>query len=213
MKRIASTFFFVLLSSAQTFQGSLRGRIIDPNGAAVGSVRVTLTDQATALLRSTVSNDTGEYVFPSLTPATYTVIAEAVGFKRLERRGVTVSTQAALTLDLSLELGQVTEQVNVTAETPQLEASDASTGQVLDSKRSRICRFSAAIRSTWQSWLRTSFLPEIRSLLECRTKMRTRRCPSPEGRCEQITISSMESPSPIRQIEPSLFRHRKRSRS
>lgn len=135
MKRIASVFLFVFVSAAQTFQGSLRGRIIDPNGAAVASVRLTLTDEATALVRSTISNDSGEYAFPSLTPATYTVTVEAVGFKRLERRGVVVATQAALTLDLTLELGQVTEQVNVTADTPQLEATDASTGQVLDSQK------------------------------------------------------------------------------
>jgi hypothetical protein len=105
MKRFASIFLFVLVSAAQTFQGSLRGRVVDPNGAAATSVRLTLTDEATALVRSTVSNDSGEYVFPSLTPATYTVTAGAVGFRRLERHGIVVATQTAVTIDLTLELG------------------------------------------------------------------------------------------------------------
>ena len=90
------------LAFAQSFQGSLRGRVKDPRGAAATRAKITIIDQATSATRATVTNDQGEYEFPAVTPATYTVRAEAPGFKRLERTGVLVSTQAAVTLDLDL---------------------------------------------------------------------------------------------------------------
>jgi hypothetical protein len=120
---------------AQGFQGSLRGRVIDPNGAAVPATKITLIDEGTSLSRATLTTAVGEFAFASLTPATYSVIAEAPGFKRLERRGVVVSTQSAVTVDLALELGQVTEQVNVTEESPALETANASTGTVVDRQK------------------------------------------------------------------------------
>lgn len=123
------------LSLAQSFQGSLRGRVTDPNGAAVPGVKVSAIDEGTALSRATITSGEGEFTFSSLTPATYSLTAEAPGFKRLERRGVVVSTQSAITVDLRLELGQVTEQINVTEESPLIETANASTGQVIDRQK------------------------------------------------------------------------------
>ena len=132
-------FVYVLLVSglvlAQSFQGSLRGRVTDPDGAATSKTKITITDEATSAIRATTTNDQGEYVFTAVTPATYTVSAEAAGFKRLERKGVLISTQAAATVDLALELGQVTEKIDVTADAPLLETGEASTGQVIDSQK------------------------------------------------------------------------------
>ena len=132
-------FVYVLLISvvafAQSFQGSLRGRILDPSGAAVQSAKLTITDEATKLSRATITSDQGDYAFNAVTPATYTVTVEAPGFKRSERPGVLVSTQAAVTVDLRLELGAVGEQVDVTAEAPPLQTADASTGQLIDSQK------------------------------------------------------------------------------
>jgi hypothetical protein len=132
--------FFVFLAVipslwAQTFQGSLRGRVIDASGAATASVKVTLTDERTSLERTTVSNRTGEYTFAAVNPSTYTVSVEAAGFRHLDRRGVEVATQGAVTVDLQLEIGQVSEQVNVTAEAAPLETADASTGQLIDNRK------------------------------------------------------------------------------
>lgn len=136
MKRfLLAVLLFCTLSFAQTFQGSLRGRVSDPNGAAAQSVKITLTDEATSVSRSTLSNDQGEYVFTSVTPAAYTVTAELTGFKRVDQKGVRISTQAAVTLDFALELGQVNETVDVVADTPLLQTADASTGQLLDRQK------------------------------------------------------------------------------
>lgn len=122
-------------SWAQTFQSSLRGRVSDPNGGVTAEARLTLVDHGTNVARSTVSNNDGEYVFSSISPSTYTLTVEAPGFKRLERTNLIIATQAAVTLDVRLELGQVSEQINVTEDAPALQTADASTGQVIDGQK------------------------------------------------------------------------------
>jgi len=135
MKTLVIAIFVIGAAFAQTFQGSLRGRVTDPSGAATSGARIAITDEATSVSRSTVTNDQGEYVFTAVTPATYTVSAEAPNFKRIERKGVEVRTQTAVTADLQLELGKVSEQVEVTTEAPLLETGAASTGQAIDSQK------------------------------------------------------------------------------
>ncbi|HEX4135106.1 MAG TPA: carboxypeptidase-like regulatory domain-containing protein [Bryobacteraceae bacterium] len=139
MKLVISTILFAVLFSTaafgQSFQGSLRGRVLDPNGAGTPTAKITLTDEATSVPRTTVSDEKGEYDFAALTPATYTVTVEAAGFKKLERKGVVILTQINSTLDVTLEIGQVSEQVNVTAEAPALQTADASTGQLIQNQQ------------------------------------------------------------------------------
>jgi hypothetical protein len=135
MKLFVSALLITAMAFAQSFQGSLRGRVVDPDGSPTPNAKLTITDETTKLSRATITNERGEYVFPAVTPATYTVAAEAPGFKRLDHPGVLISTQAAVTVDLQLELGKVSEQVDVTAEVPELETSDASTGQLIESQK------------------------------------------------------------------------------
>ena len=135
MKLLISAFLLSTLTLAQTFQGSLRGRVADPAGAAVTTATLTLTDEGTLESRKTIPNGQGEYTFAAVTPSTYTLTIESAGFKHLEHKSIVVSTQAAVTVDLSLELGQVNESVNVTAETSALQTADASTGQVIDTQQ------------------------------------------------------------------------------
>jgi hypothetical protein len=123
------------MAFGQTFQGTLRGRILDPSGNATSNAKVLITDEATKVGRGTVSNDQGEYVFTAVNPATYTLTVELPGFKKLERKGVAIETQAVVAIDLTLEIGQVSDSVNVVAETPQLQTADASTGQEIDAQK------------------------------------------------------------------------------
>ena len=132
MRLACTLIIFSAMVWAQSFQGSLRGRVVDPRDSVVPVAKITLVDEATSVTRATVSNDQGEFSFPAVTPGTYTVQAEAPGFKQLAQRGVVVSTQTAINVDLKLEIGQVTETINVTEAAPLLEVADASTGQVLD---------------------------------------------------------------------------------
>ena len=135
MKTLVSFFLLLAIAAAQTFQGSLRGRITDPSGAAATGIRVLISTEGTSESRSTITNDQGEYVFTALTPATYSLNAEGPGFKRLQRLGIVVATQATVTADLKLELGAVNEQVNVVDEASPLETGDASNGQTVDRQK------------------------------------------------------------------------------
>jgi len=128
---------FLLMSVCwgQTFVGSVRGLIEDPGGAVVAGAKVTLRNQATNVTRDTVSNTGGEYVFAQLQPATYTIEVEVAGFKKLVRPNVVVGAAQQIGLDLKLELGAVTESVQVTTEVPVIENATASNGQVLDTQQ------------------------------------------------------------------------------
>ncbi|HWF07137.1 MAG TPA: carboxypeptidase regulatory-like domain-containing protein, partial [Bryobacteraceae bacterium] len=120
----------------QTFQGGIRGTIQDTSGAAISVAKVTLTDEGTGIARSTVSGNGGEYSFTAVNPATYTVSVEKPGFKKLDKKNTIVGTQEFLIVDLKLDVGDVTQSVNVTAEdAPLLETESASTGQMIDKQK------------------------------------------------------------------------------
>src|SRR5580658_5413184 len=99
---------------AQSYYGVIRGLVVDQNQGAVASAKVTIINEGTAEQRDSITNSKGEYVFNEVVPATYTVACEAPGFKRFERKNVIVATQAQVTADAKLEVGQVTESVQVT---------------------------------------------------------------------------------------------------
>ncbi len=117
----------------QGFQGGLRGSIKDAGGIVPG-VEVTLNNEQTNIKRSTVTNERGEYVFANVDPGNYGVKATLQGFKTVDRGGIRIGTQQFLTLDLTLEVGAITENVTVTGSAPLIETSNASTGTVLDTE-------------------------------------------------------------------------------
>ncbi len=123
------------LSLAQSFVGGVRGSVQDPGGAVIGDAKVTLINDATGTSRTTQSNALGEYTFSQVEPATYSISVEAAGFKKLNRTGVIVGTQETVSLDLKLEIGQVSESVQVTGEVSLVENATASNGQVLNSQQ------------------------------------------------------------------------------
>jgi hypothetical protein len=82
-----------------------------------------------------VANNLGEYVFSQVIPGKYAVAVEAPGFKKVERKDVILETQGNLTLDLALDVGNVSESVQVTSETPLIETASASQGQVIDNQK------------------------------------------------------------------------------
>ena len=123
------------IATAQNFVGGVRGLVQDPGGAVIVGATVTLTNDATGVARTATSNATGQYSFSQADPATYSITAEAQGFKKLTRPGVIIGTQEFLTIDLKMELGQMTESVQVTTEVPLVENTNASNGQVLNEQQ------------------------------------------------------------------------------
>ena len=117
-------------SLSQQFTGNIRGAVRDSDGVIPG-VTVTLINEGTSVSRETMSNDAGEYNFPAIPPATYTIRTSLAGYKTFERRGVRIATQQFVTIDLLLEVGAVNESVTVTGDAPIVETSNASHGTVL----------------------------------------------------------------------------------
>src|SRR5947209_352155 len=111
------------LAWTQSFAGGVRGTVFDAGGGAVNEVTLSLTDEAAGTHRSTLSSGDGSYNFSQVVPATYTITAEAPGFKRVERKHVIVATQEFVSLDLKLEVGAVSESIQVTAEVPLIESA------------------------------------------------------------------------------------------
>ena len=66
--------------SAQSYQGAVRGRVLDASGGAIPGTTVTLSNEATAVERSTISNEVGLYTFTSVDPATYSIVAASPGW-------------------------------------------------------------------------------------------------------------------------------------
>src|SRR5437870_925109 len=123
----------VTSANAQEFRGSITGRVTDPSGASVPGSQVTVTNSATNVSSSATTNEDGLYSVPYLAPGQYTVVAEMKGFKKL-LRSVEVRVGDKLTLDLPLEVGSITESVNIATDQP-LETNSATAGQVIDRRR------------------------------------------------------------------------------
>ena len=120
---------------AQDFRGSLSGRVTEASGAAVPNATVTITNLATNTNSSATTDDSGSYSLLYITSGSYRVTVEAKGFKKAVRDDVTVRIGDKLELAFSLEVGAVTDSVNITSEAPLLEANSGSAGQVVDQRR------------------------------------------------------------------------------
>jgi len=109
---------FLLLASVPAFgqgtRGSLRGLVADPNGAAINGATVTLKQVGTNEEFKATTDSQGAFVFPSLPPGKYSATVEASGFKRTELTEVIIEVNQQAKVDISLEVGAVTEQVTVT---------------------------------------------------------------------------------------------------
>jgi hypothetical protein len=117
---------------AQTYHGGIRGEVRDADGVIPGAT-VRVRSQSTETTRATVSNDAGQYAFPSLQPGTYTVSVEVPGFKPYERPGIDVGVQSFFVVDVLLEVGGISESIVVNAASPVLETADASRASSLGS--------------------------------------------------------------------------------
>ena len=120
---------------AQDGRGTLLGRITDSSAAAIPNAGIELLQKATGVRLTSRSNDQGNYEMPFLLPGFYQLGIEAAGFKKAVSDDIEIRVGDRLKLDFTLELGQLAETVTVTGETPLVEASTASLGQVTDRRR------------------------------------------------------------------------------
>lgn len=135
--RLSASFAVLLMFAGlagwgQESRANLEGRVTDPQGALVPGASVTVVSEATGVKQTTSANEQGAWVVRFLNPGTYKVTVSAPGFKTAERKGVTLQTADIKQLDMTLEVGQVSETVTVSAEAPLIDTSAATAGTVIE---------------------------------------------------------------------------------
>ncbi len=121
--------------SAQTVYGSIVGTVTDASGAAITGAAITLTNLGTNEARSTVADDSGNYTFVNLLPASYGIGVEKAGFKKLVRQPIQVEVQSAIRIDSTLQVGDASQTVAVTAEAPLVQTQNATIGNEVDARQ------------------------------------------------------------------------------
>lgn len=139
VQRLLLTTLFPLLLAfsgfAQTTSTTILGTITDPSGSAVAGAKVTATNARTQVKREDVTTSTGDYSFPLLDIGEYIVTVEAPGFKSASRANVLLQINEKLRVDFALQVGQVSERVEVTGAIAALKTDEASIGEVIEQRR------------------------------------------------------------------------------
>jgi hypothetical protein len=137
--RCMVVFMVVVLATAsvfaQTFRGTILGTVTDASGAAVNGAKVSVHNVSTGLERTTQTSGDGSYSVPELPLGSYTVTVEQSGFQSAVTRNVAVNVATESRVDVTLKPGQVSERVEVSAETlPQVETTSSELGGTLTTR-------------------------------------------------------------------------------
>ncbi len=139
LQTLLFSLFLVLTLSlslyGQSTFGTVDGTVTDPSGATIADAQVTLTNVGTQEKRTQPSGSSGLYQFVNVTPGNYKLEIQKPGFKHYTHENVVVQVQQDTHIDAILPVGQVTESVEVTAESPLLQAETSSLGQVIEERK------------------------------------------------------------------------------
>src|SRR5438046_6621788 len=142
MKHILTAPFIGLLLSVMTCgsvwaqaTAQISGSIQDQSGAVLRGAEVTATPTDTGISRMTITNETGYYVLPSLPLGPYRLEAGLPGFRTFVQRGIVLQVNSNPTINIVLQVGEVSEQVEVQANAEMVETSSVSVGQVMETAR------------------------------------------------------------------------------
>ena len=119
---------------AQSERGNITGLVTDPTGAAVAGAQLTLTQRDTNAIAKAVSTSTGEYNFPNLIPGAYRLEITSTGFKRFVQQNLMLSAGNTVRIDAALQLGQVSESVEITATAATIQTDNAKVSTVVENK-------------------------------------------------------------------------------
>ena len=121
--------------SAQEFRATVRGQVVDASQAALPGATVTVQNTETNEIATAITNAEGNYTIPFLRPGLYTLTVEMPGFQKYSRTDMRLQVNQTATINVTLALAGLAEEVTVVSETPLLETSNASRGDVIDNKR------------------------------------------------------------------------------
>jgi hypothetical protein len=140
MKRLLLSLSVLLLAAssamAQSSSGTISGRVVDPSGATIVGAEVRVINQVDQSARQFTTDANGDFLFPNLEPGVYTLAVKAAGFKSYDRKDLRLSASDRLAAgDIRLEVGAVSDTVEVTAEAAQVQTASAERSGTLDSKQ------------------------------------------------------------------------------
>ncbi len=138
MKRIAPWVLCLLTTSpafGQAFYGTVLGTVSDPGGSSIPAATATITNLGTAERRVIETDDAGNYQFTNLVPGQYRLEVEKSGFSRFLRDPIAVEVQSSVRIDVSMQVGDVSQTIEVTGQTPLLQTENASLGQVVEARK------------------------------------------------------------------------------
>jgi len=129
---------FLLVSPAnwaQTSTTAILGTVTDPAGAAVSGAKVRVIHDATQTLRETTTNESGNYSVLLINLGAYTVTVEQSRFQNVRYTGINVEVSARVRVDVTLQIGRVTESVTVSGGAPAIQTDQASLGEVINQRQ------------------------------------------------------------------------------
>jgi hypothetical protein len=133
---VAAVWLFTASSAiAQQSTGTIAGRVLDPQGAAVADATVTARNPGTGLVRTETSDHAGLYRLAALPVGVYEVRIEKEAFETITRKDVDVNVAQTQAIDVKLRIGAIAQDVTVTAAIPLIDATNSSVGQVVDPRR------------------------------------------------------------------------------
>src|SRR5439155_778749 len=122
------------LAWSQTTTAQITGRITDKTGGVIQGADITVVNVDTGVKKATISNEEGYYTVPLLPPGGYRITVQMSGFKLITRSGVKLDVEQASRLDFVLEVGEVTETIEVSAAAPLIESETSTMGNVRTQK-------------------------------------------------------------------------------
>lgn len=129
---LAACLSLVSTLPAQNVTGTIRGTVQDGTGSVVPNATIVITNDDTGVVRNSATTGDGIYTVPSLTPGKYTVAAKAEGFSTAEAKNVVVTVGSDTRIDLMLQVGSTTQNVEVTVSAATIETSSAEVSQLMD---------------------------------------------------------------------------------
>ena len=126
----------LLLGSVAYAQvASLTGRVTDATGAVMPGAQVTAKSTGTGISTTTETTADGYYTLPALQPGVYEVSVTRQGFKPVKQTGLELTVQQVARLDITLQVGQVSESIEVKAQAALLDSESSTVGQVIGNKQ------------------------------------------------------------------------------
>ena len=138
--KLSSAITLLTLSSAtvaraQFDSGQISGFVRESSKAIIPNATVTATNQGNGERRQTTTNADGYYVFPNLVVGDYSITAEAPGFRRRLENNIRLSAASKISVDVNLQVGAVTESVEVSASTSRAQAEAAQVGRTVEARQ------------------------------------------------------------------------------